>query len=45
MPDLTSHDEDAETAELMALIESGDTSPETLERMARLIGQDDGGKL
>ena len=32
-------DEDAELAELAALIEGGETSPEALERMARLFGQ------
>lgn len=36
-------DSDAELAELVALIESGDTSPEALERMATLMGQSDSG--
>lgn len=34
-------DENAELAELAALIESGDTSPETLERIAKLMGKSD----
>lgn len=33
-----------EDAELAALLESGDTSPETLERMAKLMGQNDPNK-
>lgn len=32
---------DAELAELAALIESGETNPEALERMAKLMGQSD----
>lgn len=33
--------EDAELRELAALIESGDTSVEALERIAKLLGQTD----
>jgi hypothetical protein len=34
-------DEDAELADLAALIEGGDTSPEGLERIAKLLAQSD----
>lgn len=44
-PDLASRDEDAELAELAALLESGDANPEALECMTKLIGQDDSSKL
>jgi hypothetical protein len=37
-------DEDAELAELTALIESGDTGEAALERMAELLGQTDPNK-
>lgn len=33
-------DPDAELAELAALLEGGDSSPEALERMAKLLGHD-----
>lgn len=34
-------DDTTELAELAGLVESGDTSPEALERMAKLLGQSD----
>lgn len=34
-------DPDVELAELAALVESGDISPEGLERIAKLLGQSD----
>lgn len=37
----TWHDPNAELAELAALIQSGDTSPEALERIAKVMGQTD----
>lgn len=40
-PPVTPRDQDAEVAELAALIESGDTSPESLEQIATLMGQTD----
>jgi hypothetical protein len=40
-PQVAPLDQDAELAELAALIESGDTSPEALERIAYLLGQTD----